>query len=43
MAFAKNSNILSRNPYGLPSVNQSGKDEDEDPLDAFMKEIDKEV
>ena len=41
ISFARNSNILSTSKYGLPTF--SGKVEDEDPLDAFMKEIEQQT
>lgn len=42
MSFVRNSNILSKNQYGLPSKPSSADIED-DPLDAFMKQIEDEV
>jgi hypothetical protein len=40
LSFARTSNILT-NKYGIPQINnQTIADEEEDPLDAFMKEID---
>ena len=41
IGFARNSNILSMNKYGIPALpgRTVTQDEEEDPLDAYMKEI----
>ena len=40
MSFARSSNILATSKYGLPvPVSSNQLVEEEDPLDAYMKEI----